>query len=167
MDTHGGYEWKAQAYRRAVTTARAELPRIAVAVDVAIFSMRDERPVVALVERGNQPFQGMLALPGGFVEEAEGLAQAASRELAEETGIVVPARSLTQLGAFGAPHRDPRMRVVSIVFWAFVEGVADPVGGSDAAASHLVTVDDALGDQLDLAFDHRQILHEAWEATRR
>lgn len=150
-----------------MTTSTPELPPIAVAVDVAIFSMSDERPMVALVERGNQPFQGLLALPGGFVEEMEGLAEAASRELAEETGIVVPARSLTQLRAFGAPRRDPRMRVVSIVFWAFVEGVTDPVGGSDAAASRLVPVDDALDDRLDLAFDHRQILREAWEATGR
>lgn len=144
-----------------------DLPRIAVTVDAAIFSVRDNEAVVILVERGNEPFRGMLALPGGFVEEEEDLAEAASRELAEETGLVVAAPSLTQLGAYGSPGRDPRMRVVSIVFWAFVDDVADPVGGSDAAASRMVSVDEALGEGLDLAFDHRRILRDAWEVSRR
>lgn len=141
-------------------------PEIAVTVDAAIFTTRDGLDMVALVERGNDPYQGSWAFPGGFVEEDEGLAEAASRELAEETGLDVPASSLVQLGAYGDPGRDPRMRVVSIVFWAFVENLPEPVGGSDAAASRLLPVEKALDGGLGLAFDHHLILTEAWEAAR-
>lgn len=123
--------------------------------------------MVALVERANPPFQGMWALPGGFVETDEDLGQAATRELAEETGLHVPASSLIQLGAYGTPGRDPRMRVVSVAFWAFITTLPDPVGGSDAAASGFVPVPEALTDDFELAFDHRQILRDAVEAAKK
>ena len=94
--------------------------------------------MVVLVERGNEPYRGSWALPGGFVEVDEDLPEAAVRELAEETGIELSSSQLSQLGAYGKPGRDPRMRVVSIVYYAFVDDLADPVGGSDAASSRLV-----------------------------
>lgn len=145
----------------------SHLPRIAVTADAVIFTERDGVPQVALVQRGNDPFRGSLALPGGFVESEEDLADAAARELAEETGLAVPAPALTQLAAYGTPGRDPRMRVVSVVFWAAVDDLPDPVGGSDAAASRWVPVDEALGEGFELAFDHRQILTDAWEVASR
>jgi len=121
--------------------------------------------MVVLIERANEPFRGRLALPGGFVEHDEDLPEAATRELAEETGLRVPPRALRQLGAYGAPGRDPRMRVVSIVYWTVVDDLPDPVAGSDAAASRLVAVDRAL-EEGRLAFDHREILHDAREVAR-
>lgn len=140
-------------------------PTIAVTADTAVFTVRAGTPQVVLVERANEPYRGMLALPGGFVEVDEDLPEAAVRELAEETGLRVPAESLTQLGAYGAPGRDPRMRVITVVYWVEVDELPDPVPGSDAAASRLVAVSDAL--RADLAFDHREILGDAWEQARR
>lgn len=144
-----------------------ERPEIAVTVDAVVFTERDGREVVALVERGNDPFVGAWALPGGFVETEEDLADAAARELAEETGLKVPAGALRQLGAYGAPGRDPRMRTVSVVYWARMQDPGEPVGGSDAAASSWIPVDEALGDDFSLAFDHRQILADAVDAASR
>lgn len=150
-----------------VTAGHFERPEIAVTVDAAIFTQRDGQAMVVLVERANDPFAGSWALPGGFVETEEGLAEAAARELVEETGLEVPAPALIQLGAYGEPGRDPRMRTVSVVFWANVADLPDPVGGSDAASSSLIPVGEALGDDFALAFDHDLILTEAWEAAAR
>lgn len=144
----------------------AALPDIAVTVDAVVFTKRQGEDLVVLIERGNPPFQGRWALPGGFVEIDEDLPVAASRELREETGLDVPASALTQLGAYGAPGRDPRMRVVSVVFWTLHLELLDPVGGSDAAASRLVPVTTALGDGFEFAFDHSEILSDAVKAAR-
>lgn len=140
---------------------------IAVTVDTVVFTQREKEPMLVLVQRGNQPFLGRWALPGGFVEIDEDLPDAASRELREETGLDVPAAALTQLGAYGTPGRDPRMRVVSVVYWAYRADLDDPIGGSDAAHSQLIAVDEALSDDMALAFDHGQILREAVEAAQR
>lgn len=139
---------------------------IAVTVDTAIFTTRDGEPLVVLVERAREPFIGTWALPGGFVEVDEDLADAATRELREETGLNIPAGALTQLGAYGNPGRDPRMRVVSIVFWAYRSDLDDPIAGSDAADSRLIAVDHALSSVTALAFDHRRILRDAVETAR-
>ena len=150
------------SYRPHVTDHQSfSLPQIAVSVDVVVFTRREGRLMVVLVERGNEPYRGSWALPGGFVEVDEDLPEAAVRELAEETGIELSSSQLSQLGAYGKPGRDPRMRVVSIVYNAFVDDLADPVGGSDAASSRLVPVDEALGGDVELAFDHREILAHA------
>lgn len=138
---------------------------MAVTVDVAVFTRREDRYVVALIERRNEPHQGAWALPGGFVELDEDLPEAASRELAEETGIQVAPDLLTQVGAYGAPGRDPRMRVVTILYWVFVADLPDPEGASDAAAAGLIPVDDALSVGFDLAFDHSLVLSDAVEAA--
>lgn len=136
-------------------------------MDAVVFTERNGHEMVVLVERGNDPFRGAWALPGGFVETEEDLADAAARELAEETGLQVPAGALRQLGAYGAPGRDPRMRTVSVVYWAKITNPGEPVGGSDAAASGWIPVDEALGDDFALAFDHRRILTDAVEAALR
>lgn len=144
-----------------------ERPEIAVTVDAVVFTKRDDQEMVALIERGNEPFRGTWALPGGFVETEEDLAEAAVRELVEETGLEVPAAALHQLGAYGAPGRDPRMRTVSIVYWARIPDPVEPVGGSDAAASSWIPLDEALSDDFALAFDHRRILTDAMKVSRR
>lgn len=140
-------------------------PLMAVSVDIAVFTIRDGEPHVVLIRRGNDPYKGTWALPGGFVELDEDLPVAASRELAEETGLEVPSAALSQVAAYGAPDRDPRMRVVDILYWANVANLADPVGASDAAHSQLVPVADATADDFELAFDHAVVLQDAVEAS--
>lgn len=143
-----------------------EPPAIAVTVDAVVLTERDRTELVTLVKRRNDPFRGSWALPGGFVEVDEDLPAAASRELEEETGLRVPPGTMSQLGAYGAPGRDPRMRTVSIVYWARIVDPGNPIGGSDAAASSWIPVADALEGR-SLAFDHDLILRDAVRASRR
>jgi len=154
---------------------------VAVAIDVVALTIRDAALHVLLIERGAPPQQGMWALPGGFVKtgaQAEDLDEAAARELAEETGVRAEALDrvhLEQLAAYGAPERDPRMRVVSIAYLAFAPEMPEPVAGSDAAAAAWTPVD-ALGLTGDgsqrpgttrrLAFDHSVILTDGLERAR-
>jgi 8-oxo-dGTP diphosphatase len=93
----------------------------AVAVDVAVFTVRDGSLRVLLVQARSGPFAGWWALPGGRVGEEESLDAAAARELPARTAV----RDvyLEQLYTFGQPQRDPRGRVVSV---AYVGLVADP-----------------------------------------
>ena len=133
----------------------------AVTVDVAAFSRDGDHLQIALIERGNEPFKGKLALPGGFVETDEDLPQAAVRELAEETGLSVPPGSLRQVAAYGQPDRDPRMRVVTVVFWLLVDSLEGLAGGSDAARALVVPVDHVMDHPELLAFDHPQIIRDA------
>ncbi len=133
----------------------------AVTVDVAAFSMNHDQLHIALIERGSPPYVGKLALPGGFVEPEEDLPQAAARELAEETGLAVEAGSLRQVAAYGQPNRDPRMRVVTVVFWVMVDSLSGLKGGSDAANVVVMPVENALNHPELLAFDHHQIITDS------
>ena len=110
-------------------------PSFAVAVDLAIFTIRDGVLVVLLVERGEDPYAGRWALPGGFVEPDEDAETAAWRELREETGVARFAGHLEQLRTYSAPDRDPRQRVVSVAHVAFAPDLPEPSAGSDAAGA--------------------------------
>ena len=79
--------------------------------------MSEGRLHVLLVRRGEEPFEGMWAIPGGFKRPNETLDEAATRELIEETGVDA-ASLLTQFGAYGDPGRDPRMNVVTVAYLA-------------------------------------------------
>lgn len=137
-------------------------PAVAVTVDVVALTIRGGRLCVLLVERGERPFEGRRALPGGFVRD-ETPDAAALRELAEETGVGTLERvHLEQLKTYGEPGRDPRMRVFSIAYLAFAPSLPDPRAGSDAAAAAWVPVGQAGG----LAFDHDAILADGLERAR-
>jgi 8-oxo-dGTP diphosphatase len=130
----------------------------AVTVDLAVLTLRAGELHVLLVERGQEPFAGRWALPGGFLLPEESAETAARRELAEETGLAdVTGLHLEQLRTYSEPDRDPRMRVVSVAFAALLPDPPEPQGGGDAAEARWVPYDEARG----LAFDHDRILSDA------
>jgi len=143
----------------------SRFPPFAVTVDVVILTMSEGLLHVLLVCRGEAPFEGMWAIPGGFKRPAETLDEAAKRELAEETGVD-GASLLTQFGAYGDPERDPRMNVVTIAYLAVLRDVGAVVAGSDAAAASLLPVSDVLNEKIELAFDHLRIVRDAIERVR-
>lgn len=137
-------------------------PPFGVAVDLVVLTVIDGALRALLIERGEEPFAGELALPGGFVHIDEGLDEAAARELAEETGVRVG--HLEQLATYGDPDRDSRMRVVSVAYLAMVPEPPSPMAGTDAAAAAWRPVRDLAAEQL--AFDHHRILEDGIERAR-
>jgi len=141
-----------------------EYPRPAVTVDIVLFTFRRDALQVLLIRRKHDPFAGKWALPGGFVEIDEDLDAAAQRELYEETNVSQV--YLEQLYTFGAPHRDPRTRVVSVAYFALLgKDQVDRLqlrGASDAADAAWWNV----YSPPELAFDHGRILHYAVQRLR-
>jgi 8-oxo-dGTP diphosphatase len=145
----------------------SELPFVYLCADVAAFSMRpDDGLAVLLIRRGEAPYKGRWALPGGFVDEGEDVEKAARRELTEETGLRVGKRPLRHLGAYAAPRRDPRHRTVSMSYWAVVDPEAEATAGDDAADVRWWPVEEVLASKR-LAFDHATILADATDALGR
>lgn len=143
------------------------IPLVAVTVDLAVFTVRADRFVVLLVERGIQPDIGALALPGGFLGTTrEDLTVAAARELAEETGLDPRQVHLEQLATYGSPDRDPRQRVVTVCYLALVPSPLSPSAGGDARKAGWYPVDEILTNPEVLAFDHGAILADAVERAR-
>ena len=156
-------------------------PAVAVTVDAVTLTIRDGVLRVLLVRRTVQPSEGFWALPGGFIRPAEDLPTAAGRVLAAETGVSTPRRMhLEQLASYGAPDRDPRMRVVSVAYLAFAPDLPDP-GTADAAwvpvdalglpdaaevAGRRRPVRQRPGTTRRLAFDHAGILVDGLERAR-
>ncbi|CAM9429719.1 unnamed protein product [Chrysoparadoxa australica] len=135
-------------------------PRPAVTVDTCIFALERPQlvPQILLIKRGNEPYKGCWALPGGFVDEGETLEAAAARELQEEASVT--GCTLVQTGAYGDPGRDPRGHTVSVAYMAFVPDSHDVgVKAADDAAEadwfHLSQLPK-------LAFDHDKIIDNAW-----
>lgn len=140
-----------------------EFERPGLTVDGVIYGLDlDEATLkVVLVERDVEPFEGIWALPGGFVRKGESLEQAALREVREETGITDV--FLEQLYTFGNPKRDPRGWVVSVAYYALVA----------PDQHHLLATTDArraewfpINKLPELAFDHKEILETALQRLR-
>jgi 8-oxo-dGTP diphosphatase len=138
-------------------------PPVAVTVDLVVLTVREGRLCVLVVRRGEEPFAGQEALPGGFVHPDEDLLAAARRELAEETGLTPGAAHLEQLASYGAPDRDPRMRVVTVAYLALVADPPAPRAGSDAAGARWAPVDEVSPG---LAFDHDRVLADGVARAR-
>ncbi len=146
----------------------ADYPRPSVTVDIVAMTIVDADLRVLLVRRGDHPFKGAFALPGGFVrvgdahkDQGEDLDAAAARELEEETGLRPADVFLEQLGAFGRAGRDPRMRVITVAYYAMVRPDLVPLvrAGTDAADARWVAVERLR--LASLAFDHHEILRAA------
>jgi 8-oxo-dGTP diphosphatase len=138
-----------------------QYPRAALTVDCVVFGFDEGELKVLLIERALEPFKGRWALPGGFVRVDETVAEAARRELVEETGL----RDvyLEQLYTFGEVGRDPRERVVSVAHYALVK-LSDhrAKAATDAANAQWFPV----SKTPKLAFDHAEILAVARERLR-
>ena len=135
-------------------------PHPAVSTDCVVFGFDGYEIKVLLIERGIEPYKGMLAFPGGFMRIDETAEECAIRELKEETGLEIS--NIKQLGAFSSVNRDPRERVVTIAFYALAKQ-SEVIGGDDAAAAQWVSINDVPP----LAFDHDYILRQAMQRIRR
>lgn len=139
----------------------SDYERPSVTVDVVIFALVDEDLQVLLIRRKYPPYADMWAIPGGFVQMDESLEEAATRELAEETGVTDV--YIEQLYTFGAPDRDPRTRVITVAYFALVPYDAiEHRPGDDAAETGWFSV----FDLPELAFDHQEILEYALTRLR-
>ena len=133
--------------------------RPAVAADNVVYRFDGKSLQVLLVQRGKDPYKGMWALPGGFLNEDETLKEAALRELKEETGIVP--RYTEELFSCSGVNRDPRGRVISVVYYSFIHG-GEAQAGDDAADTQWFNI----YELPELAFDHAEVLQKAIESLR-
>ncbi len=136
-----------------------QYPRPAVTVDVILIT-EAENPEILFIQRKNNPYQNLWALPGGFLDMDEDLITAAKRELQEETGIVDV--EINQFKTYGAPDRDPRGRTVSVIFYAFIKTKLQAVAMDDAKDAQWFS----LNELPKLAFDHQLIIDEFKEAMK-
>ncbi|MGN6104686.1 MAG: NUDIX domain-containing protein [Kofleriaceae bacterium] len=135
-----------------MTTYRNPAPTVDVLIEL------DGRPgELVFIERRNEPHG--LALPGGFVDEGEFVADAAVREAREETGLEVELIELFHV--YSDPARDRRKHTISMVFIGRASG--QPVGGDDAARCVVCRPEDLPAP---LVFDHATIVAD-YQAYRR
>ena len=132
----------------------------AVSVDVVILTVRDHHLEVLLVRRANEPFAGMWSLPGCFVQQNESLEDAARRELQRQAGATDA--YLEQLYTFGDPSRDPRMRVITVVYYALLRPDQLQMTLQTSEAIRLAPAYDVPP----LAFDHSSILRYTLQRIR-
>lgn len=135
-----------------------KFPVTVVTVDTVIQDWRDDGACVLLIKRGNWPYKGYWAIPGGFIDPGETSEEAARREVQEEAGLTLARVQFSHVA--DAPDRDPRGRAISLVYRAIPEGEnAEPFAGDDAVEARWHTYEEALTLR-DLAFDHREILRK-------
>jgi 8-oxo-dGTP diphosphatase len=147
-----------------VTSGHAPISSCAVAVDVALLTIRDGRLMLLLAEPEPADLAGWWALPGRRVRDDESLDDTAHRALSELAGITAPGAHLEQLRTYGDPTRDPRGRVVSVAYIALTPTTPEPA--ADKRAKFFPV--DELGEPggIQLAYDHERIVPDALERAR-
>ena len=149
--------------------------RPSVAVDVVILTVAEGQLWAVLRPRDEHPHRGLWALPGGFVGLDESLDDAAARLLRAKAGL--EGVFLEQLYTFGQPDRDPRMRIITVAYYALVPAaqLAGVNGGAVLAPLDVpwsgeqggpVVPRDRSDEVLPLAFDHAEILGLAVQRIR-
>ncbi len=130
--------------------------RPAVTVDNVVFAFDGTQLSILLIRRGNEPYKGCWAFPGGFLDEDETLEEAARRELKEETGLTT--KYMTEIGTFSDLNRDPRGRTISTAFASAIHpSQIHAVAGDDAAEVRWFPIN----EMPQLAFDHEKIYRKA------
>lgn len=129
-------------------------PRPSVTADCVVIT-KESDPKVLLIQRGNDPFKGYWAFPGGFMNMDETTEQCAIRELEEETGLKVS--ELHQIGAYSKVDRDPRGRTITVAYLVFVSSPLAVIGLDDAANAQWFPIEELPP----LAFDHEDIMTDA------
>lgn len=130
-----------------------EYPRPLVTVDAIIID-GSARSEILLIQRKNEPYKFMWALPGGFIEMDENLEDSVNREVKEETSLT--GIEFKQFKAFGDVGRDPRGRNIVVVFYGFCKDKEKAIAGDDAANAQWFK----LNDLPELGFDHSRIINE-------
>lgn len=136
-------------------------PRPAVTADCVVIT-KEAEPKVLLIQRGNDPYKGRWAFPGGFMDMDETTDQCAIRELKEETGLEV-CGGVKEVGVYSEVDRDPRGRVVSVAYLALVDHPQEVHGADDAARAQWFS----LNELPPLAFDHAQIMRDTMAMLQR
>jgi len=129
-------------------------PRPAVTADCIVITY-EAVPKVLLIKRGNEPFKGCWAFPGGFMNMDETTEECAIRELEEETGLRID--TLQQIGVYSKVDRDPRGRTISVAYLALTDNQATVKGQDDAALAQWFPINELPP----LAFDHDEIMRDA------
>ena len=129
-------------------------PRPAVTADCVVMTSETKARVL-LIERGDEPYKGHWAIPGGFLNMDETTEQCAIRELEEETGLRID--KVQQIGAYSKVDRDPRGRTISVAYLAIVDSPKEVKGQDDAAKAEWFPINDLP----QLAFDHYDIMKDA------
>lgn len=136
-----------------------QYPRPSVTADAVLFAERAGEVFVLLIRRGNKPYKGCWAFPGGFLNMDETVARCAERELEEETGIKLTGMQL--VGIYSDVERDPRGRVITAAYSAMTT-MPEATAADDAAAAQWWPLN-ALPQ---LAFDHETILMDAMRVMK-
>lgn len=142
-----------------------EYEKPSVAVDLLVFTVKDDRLKIVLVRRSEHPFKDMLSLPGVFVGINETLNEAAARGAREEAGLADI--YFEQLYTWGDIDRDPRMRIISVSYLSLTPAEKLTLSaGSRTSSAELYDVEELLASDEELAFDHRKIIGYGRERIR-
>ena len=136
-----------------------DYPMMSATVDIIVYDSKSD--TIALIKRRNEPFKDYFALPGGYIEFNETAVNAAVRELSEECNILIPSYKFKQIHTMTSPKRDPRGRVISIVYYvdlSTTDYTMDKLkAGDDAKDVQIIPYKEAI--LMNLAFDHRYALY--------
>jgi 8-oxo-dGTP diphosphatase len=135
-----------------------EYPRPALAADSIVFLKQQNETKVLLIQRKNEPYKSFWAFPGGFVEMDEEIADAAKRELEEETGL--KNIDLQEFKTIGTVGRDPRGRTISVFYVGFATAENYQVTAQDDAENVKWF---SINELPNLAFDHNELMKLAIE----
>lgn len=140
-----------------------EYPRPSVTTDIVVMTM-DHPKYILLIKRANEPFKDYWALPGGFMEMGETLAESAARELFEETNLEIPGghKFLEMFHIADGVNRDPRGRTISACFFVGIPKICDVRAGDDAKELKWFKLRSILNKEVNLAFDHYEIIDGAF-----